>query len=209
MSTCGCCSDSALSTTGNIVGILTFALGLAASYVVYGALTRGALDEIDSFSRDLDRIKTQVIPFLRFCENENRNSNSDFKVYEQGLEQSLRSLLGSIDGLLRDLQALHRLNTRSSNPFDFQARRRFVWVFKRQNFMEKMARISSHRAEMLGVQMSLLLRCVSFWASDVSLSASLLKPLFSKVTSQERHNTVQMEILQHIMTKIDSPAPSA
>jgi hypothetical protein len=160
MSTCGCCSDSALSTTGNIVGILTFALGLVASYAVYSALTWGALDEIGSFSRDLDRIKNQVIPFLRFCEIENQTSNPDFQAYEQGLEQSLRSLLASIAALLRDLRTFDRLRTKSSNPFDFQARRRFVWMYKRQKFMEEMARISSHRAEMLGVQMGLLLRYV-------------------------------------------------
>ena len=105
--------------------------------------------------------KTEVIPFLQFCENEQRNSNSDFKAYEKGLEQPLRSLLEGIDSILKDLQALHRLNTKSSNPFDFQARRRFVWVYKRQNFVEQMARVSSYRAEILGVQMSFLLRCVS------------------------------------------------
>lgn len=161
MSTCDCGGDSALSTTGNIFGILTFALGLVASYVAYSALTRGALDEIDNFSHDLDRIKTQIIPFLQFCENEDRNANSDFKVYDQSLQQPLRSLLESIECLLKDLQDLHRLNTKSSNPFDFQARRRFVWVYKRQNFIEQMARVSSYRAEILGAQISLLLRYVS------------------------------------------------
>jgi hypothetical protein len=71
--------------------------------------------------------------------------------------------------------------------------------------MEEMARISSHRTEMLGVQMGLLLRYVGVGC----VSAFLLKPGFSKVTSQERHATVQIETLHQIMAKLDSPAPSA
>lgn len=178
MSTCDCGGDSALSTTGSIVGILTFALGLLASYAAIGALTREALYEIDSFSSDLERIKTQVNSLLHFFKDETRTSNSDFEAYGQSLQQPLKSLLGSIGGLMIELEALDRLNTKSSNPFDFQARRRIVWVlYKRKNFIEEMARVSSYRAEILGAQMSLLLRCVSHKPSEVPLISTPYLPL--------------------------------
>ena len=54
------CSDSPLSTTASIVGILTFALGLLASYIALQSATRGAPSEIARLVDDLRNTQREI-----------------------------------------------------------------------------------------------------------------------------------------------------
>ncbi|KAL9614268.1 MAG: hypothetical protein Q9167_001224 [Letrouitia subvulpina] len=54
------CSDSALSTTANVLSILTFALGLFASYVALISATRGAPAEIKRLVEDLRTTQHEI-----------------------------------------------------------------------------------------------------------------------------------------------------
>ncbi|KAL8954676.1 MAG: hypothetical protein Q9183_006986, partial [Haloplaca sp. 2 TL-2023] len=53
-------SDSPLSTTANILSILTFALGLFASYVALISATRGAPEEIKRLVEDLRTTQREI-----------------------------------------------------------------------------------------------------------------------------------------------------
>ena len=54
------CGDTPLSTTASIVGILTFALGLAASYIALQSATRGAPSEIARLVDDLRSTQSEI-----------------------------------------------------------------------------------------------------------------------------------------------------
>jgi hypothetical protein len=158
MDVCAPCTDSPLSYTGNIVGILTFVLGLSASILAIYALTRGALDEIDRFSQELESTRIQILPILRYCESEKGQGNADFADYQASLEQTLKILVATLTDLSTGLAGLKRFNPQSRNPFSLQVRRRAAWVYKRQHFVDGMAKISSQKGEVIVEQISLLLK---------------------------------------------------
>ena len=54
------CDDSPLSVTANIVGILTFSLGLLASYIALQTATRGAPSEIARLVDDLRSTQSEI-----------------------------------------------------------------------------------------------------------------------------------------------------
>lgn len=54
------CGDTPLSTTASIVGILTFALGLAASYIALQSATRGAPSEIARLVDELRSTQSEI-----------------------------------------------------------------------------------------------------------------------------------------------------
>jgi hypothetical protein len=53
---CGCCPDTPLSTTGNIITLLTFAGSLFAAYAAYAAAVRGAGREIQYTVQEVKQI---------------------------------------------------------------------------------------------------------------------------------------------------------
>ncbi|KAF8862024.1 hypothetical protein BDZ45DRAFT_739608 [Acephala macrosclerotiorum] len=58
------CTDSPLTITGNILSILTFFLGLIASYLTFYTLTLSATSEIHTFKSDLETTKKQLSSVL-------------------------------------------------------------------------------------------------------------------------------------------------
>ncbi|CZR60037.1 uncharacterized protein PAC_09932 [Phialocephala subalpina] len=102
------CTDSPLTITGNILSILTFFLGLIASYLTFYTLTLSATSEIHTFKSDIEITKKQLrsavecvgeesclAPLPRF------DGDGTFK---KGLD-ALNSLLQS---LWEDLESLQR-----------------------------------------------------------------------------------------------------
>lgn len=156
---CAPCNDSPLSYTGNITGIFTFLLGVIASVLATYALTRGALDEIDSLADDLDRTSRQVVAFLEYCDAESkRKPNPEVEDRQLSLMDSLRSLKTTLTDILKSFSNLKKFDGRSMNPFPFQIRRRVQWIMKRQKFVDGMTRISTQKGEVIAAQMILLLK---------------------------------------------------
>ena len=72
------CGDTPLSTTASIVGILTFALGLLASYVALQTATRGApteisrlVDELRSTQAEINRVAEYIFDDAHYGVTEN------------------------------------------------------------------------------------------------------------------------------------------
>jgi hypothetical protein len=163
MSFCNCSSNSApsdspLSVTGNVVGILTFALGIAAYCIAFYVLGRGALDEIEGFQADIEQVRMQLIAILEYCKSEEANSTPDFQAFQKSLQVSLELLVGTLKVLYDDLKSLSQPNPKSRNPFGFQLRRRMMWARRRPHFAERMARVSSQKVEVQAIQTSFLLK---------------------------------------------------
>ena len=57
-------NDSPFSITGNVIGILTFLLGLFASYIAFVNLARDSDEELDEFMEDV-QITTDQMAALR------------------------------------------------------------------------------------------------------------------------------------------------
>ncbi|KAI4247105.1 MAG: hypothetical protein L6R42_009729, partial [Xanthoria sp. 1 TBL-2021] len=66
--------DSALSTTANVLSILTFALGLFASYVALISATRGApaeikrlVDDLRTTQKEINRVAGYIFDDMHYC----------------------------------------------------------------------------------------------------------------------------------------------
>lgn len=157
---CAPCGDTQLGTTASITGILTFALGLFVSTFAFFILTRGAIGEIDTFHRDVGNSNEQLISCLEFCTSQIKynEKNPELKGSQKLLENSLNSLLETLEVLSKDLKQLPKFDEKSRYPFYIQAWRRLMWVRRRQVFIDRMARMKWLKDEVLVGQMTLLLR---------------------------------------------------
>ena len=156
MAECGCCGDSPLSITGNIIGLLTFAVASIATYIAYVSLTIGATVEIDRFTTDLSHTRDQVLPLLQFCKRASTEI-PDFGQHAPFLEPALKLLLDLVQAVSDDLKKLPQFNAASRNPFSLQLRRRLVWLRRRRDFVERMAQVSRMKNELISAQLNILL----------------------------------------------------
>lgn len=101
------CTDSPLTITGNILSILTFFLGLIASYLTFYTLTLSATSEIRTFKSDLETTKKQLSSVLQCCSSSTclvplTNNDTDGTL-ARGMD-ALNSLLQSLWEDLENLQ---------------------------------------------------------------------------------------------------------
>jgi hypothetical protein len=157
--TCAPCDDSPLSIASNVVGLFTFVVASVATYFTFLILTLGALEEIISLKTDLQSTSAQLIPLVRFCiaEEEQADKHPEIERCLNLLQESIRVIQDGAELALGEINALPAYNIRSRNPFDFQARRRFYWVQKRQSIVERAARISTRKTDILALQTAILL----------------------------------------------------
>ncbi|KAM5345989.1 hypothetical protein ACJ41O_011850 [Fusarium nematophilum] len=64
-----CPPDSPLSTTGNIIGLLTFALGLFSFCAAFYAITHNATQEIDDYEKSLAERKAHIAQIRQYIED--------------------------------------------------------------------------------------------------------------------------------------------
>lgn len=157
---CAPCGDTQLGLTASIIGILTFTLGLFVSTFAFFILTRGAIDEIDTFHSDVDNSIKQLISCQEFCVSQIKYNakNPELKSSQTLLETSLRSLLETLEVLSDDLKKIPTFDEKAQYPFYMQAWRRLMWVRRRQGLIDRMARMKWLKDEVLAGQMTLLLR---------------------------------------------------
>jgi hypothetical protein len=102
------CSHSPLSIIGNLKSILTFVLGIAASYLTIYTLIRDTLSEIETFKHDLDINRTQILPLIECCSSEPCLAPTQTNNREGALAKSISALEISLECLYKDLDGRQR-----------------------------------------------------------------------------------------------------
>ena len=180
------CADSPLSTTASIVGILTFALGLLASYIALQSATRGAPSEIARLVDDLRNTQREINRVAEYIFDDGHNdpiaiTRQSFadasRQYVtnsagvgagailgrtgnlQGLYGEVQELLGHCVRLFYEADDLLKRCESDVHRWDPEAlRRRIIYVMNRHEVAEKMQRLNDQKARLGDVRMGLFLR---------------------------------------------------
>ena len=179
------CGDSPLSTTASVVGILTFALGLLASYIALQSATRGAPSEISRLIDDLRTTQREINRVAEYIFDDAHNTGQvpprmSFDTSPHYLVSSKRALAtatGGPDGTMQVLydeveelfgncvrlfyeadDLLKRCESDVSRWDPEGVRRRIIFVMNRHEVAEKMQRLEDQKTRLGDVRMSLFLK---------------------------------------------------
>jgi hypothetical protein len=168
MANCSCIcppnTDSALSTASNITGILTFAIATAVTYIGYLVLFSEADTDLFRFEMDaLNRFHTGTQgPFNKFSPSGTMSDSAAagsrrFVPNPPTQEEAALHLMNESLEVFEKLQAdFATLQQQSTSKLGI--RRRLLWVWKRQRFVELVSKMAALRAEVLAVKTTLILR---------------------------------------------------
>ena len=179
------CGDSPLSTTASVVGILTFALGLAASYIALQSATRGApseisrlIDDLRTTQREINRVAEYIFDDAHdtvdthhrmFFDHSSQYVVSSNRVPTaapvrrmgtmQALYDEVQELLGNCVRLFYEADDLLKRCESDGARWDPEGlRRRITFVMNRHEVAEKMQRLEDQKARLGDVRMSLFLK---------------------------------------------------
>ena len=173
------CDDSPLSTTASIVGILTFALGLLASYIALQSATRGAPSEIARLVDDLRTTQHEINRVAGYIFDETHDvpvhvsrmlasvTPSQYFVNDISAENgeatarklAMQALLGNCVRLFYEADDLLKRSESDASRWDPEGlRRRIIFVMNRHEVSEKMSRLEEQKQKLGDVRMSLFLR---------------------------------------------------
>ena len=185
MSTTISCGDSPLSTTASVVGILTFALGVLASYIALQSATRGAPSEIARLVDDLRTTQRELNRVAEYIFDDAHNTpetataqfgydSRDYVIksratgsgtvperrgYMQGLYDEVQELLGDCVRLFYEADDLLKRCESDVERWDPEGlRRRIIFVMNRHEVADKMQRLHDQKARLSDVRISLFLR---------------------------------------------------
>lgn len=154
--------DSPFSITGNVVGILTFLLGLFASYIALHTLARDSEEELIEFLDDVWNTSDQIQEVIRIARRAGELdlatfADSTFLRKSLGLTENLLSKLlkelTSGSTFMKGQQHLPRSRPpRKTYLFDFRLRRRIVWIFSRTRLLAEMRRLEALKADVYMAQ---------------------------------------------------------
>ena len=180
------CGDSPLSTTASVVGILTFALGLFASYIALQSATRGApseiarlVDDLRTTQREINRVAEYIFddahnatlelttrlvgdPSPQYIINGHGSAGAEAVTRVdtmQGLYDEVQVLLGNCVRLFYEADDLLKKSESDDARWDPEGlRRRIVFVMNRHEVAEKMQRLEDQKTRLADVRMGLFLR---------------------------------------------------
>ena len=180
------CSDSPLSTTASVVGILTFALGLLASYIALQSATRGApseisrlLDDLRNIQREMNRVAEYIFDDAHtssasITPNLVSDSSSQYVTNShkgpvtaaggrggpmQLLYDEVQELFGNCVRLFYEADDLLKRCESNVARWDPEGlRRRIIFVMNSHEVAEKMQRLEDQKARLGDVRMSLFLK---------------------------------------------------
>lgn len=150
------CPDTPLAIAAGAVGFATFLLAFLAWLVTLVVVGRNALEEINTFRRDFEISRTQVVTFLLFCQEET-SQNPLFVRYFPNYITVVQASIDALEPLNQDLERLHAYHSAKG----FALLRRIKWYFRREKIREKMARLSAQKADIFTLQLNMILRSVS------------------------------------------------
>lgn len=155
-----CCDDSGLSRAANVIGVLTFVLGAALTYIAYFVLSVNALQDIQTIHEDERRWRIELQPIIDHCEQEYRRDNSTFSQYSQHLRAVLDRFTQVSATMTQELDKLPKFDTKSRIPHAFQIRRRVVWVFQRQKIIGHLDQLLRIKSDVYSIFISYLIQYV-------------------------------------------------
>lgn len=181
-------SDSPLSTTANIFGILTFALGLFAFYIALISATRGApvemkrlVDDLRTTQHEINRVAEYIFDDMHYA------SNAEMRlVSPSALSRYMNPLAGDVlknevENLLKTCITLFYeaddLLKRSERD-QYGLRRRIQFVLNQNEVKDKMTRLQDQKAKLAAIQMSLFLK-------KSALQDAMLKRIVSFIEGQD------------------------
>lgn len=137
-------SDSPLSTTGNVVGILTFALGVVSFLAAFYAITHNAPREIQNYKDSLKERKDHIKEISLYFEE--LDVVADAELEQSHIKSSVRS---SLKGLEAHRQAME--------DDILQTKGRLQWWYRRQDMATSMATIETQLQHLGAIQLTFLL----------------------------------------------------
>ncbi|CAG1990976.1 unnamed protein product [Fusarium graminearum] len=145
---CPDCGDSPLSTTGNILGILTFALGLFLSTVAFMVAVRSAETEIDDLIESLKSTGRYIDQMTRFFASMGREADPEMTGMGLLPSDATESISNTQTKLLDELEETKK--TISELPT------RVDWWYRAQDVKAKLSKLDSERQHLHSVQLALL-----------------------------------------------------
>lgn len=147
---CPACNDSPLSFTGNIVGLLTFALGLLASCVAFLSIVRNADSEIESLVRDTNETKAHIVKMsIHIGKLGLRQNSPDLKDMYDLLTDCLAGFAKAQNSVAKHLE-MFRLPTSLWT--------RVKWWYMEKETAAQMAKLDSYNQRITALQLTFLLR---------------------------------------------------
>ncbi len=202
------CSDSPLSTTASIVGILTFALGLIASYIALQSATRGAPSEITRLVEDLRTTQREINRVAEYIFDDAHNAPvpvttrvafNEERAYVinsrgagagaavgptgsmQGLYDEVQDLLGNCVRLFYEADDLLKRCENDAARWDPEGFwKRITYVINKHEVTEKISRLEDQKARLGDVRMSLFLRKSAMQDTTLKQIAEDLKKMQMK-----------------------------
>ena len=156
-----CCptTDSPLSTTASIVGILTFALGLFASYIALHTSTRSAPSEIARLIADLRSTQHEINRVAEYIFADYHplpRAPAGTRHYDTSLYQEVQALLKDCIRLFYEADdLLKRIEQEPERLW-----KRIQFLMRKDEVGEKMARLAVLIGKLSSIQMSLFLKYV-------------------------------------------------
>lgn len=181
-------SDSPLSTTANIFGIFTFALGLFASNIALISATRGApaevkrlVDDLRTTQHEINRVAEYIFDDMHYASDAEKHlvpisSSSQYMDPFAGdvLKNEVGSLLRACITLFYEADDLLKRSERDQ----YGLMRRLQFMLNRNEVKDKMARLQDQKAKLAAIQMSLFLK-------KSALQDAMLKRFVSFIGRQE------------------------
>ncbi|RYP50097.1 hypothetical protein DL768_004301 [Monosporascus sp. mg162] len=155
---CPECSDSPLSTTGNITGILTFAYALLASCLVFLAVIRTAESEIQQLHTSVRQTSRHIETLYSYFNGLDLVADQDLAAIQDPIKVALEDWRRTNQHLTAQVEELNNIPS--------GIRRWLVWWYRHKDILAGVAELRSEKDD---------------------LSALLLMYMSSKISTQTDH----------------------
>lgn len=149
---CPECDDSPLSVASNILGILTFGLGLLISVAAFIAITRSADTGIASSKATLHQTNQHIRQIDSYLDILELRSDPELELMDQLIRESLGAFYEAQDEIENYLACF-------VVPCSLWTRCR--WRYQEKETAAAMAKLESHRQHFSAIQQTFLLRYVN------------------------------------------------
>lgn len=158
---CPDCGDSPLSTTGNVLGILTFALGVFAYLAVFFAMTRGAENEIRYCARVLAETEDHIKEIEYYKDLLTARGDQDARRLRDAMD-TFRRTYSKIQQDLDNFKDRCGIgNTDLSDEksaWTASTWTRINWWYVASNMTAQMGRLDSHKQHFAAIELTVILR---------------------------------------------------
>jgi len=145
--------DSPLSTTGNVLGILTFALGLFAYCIAFSVVVRGADRELAAALATLVDTARQIAEVKQFLDDEEREADPDYRTMKDMIDSSESSYKAAKYEFESQLEPFIM-----SPHGNMSFLGRFRWWYREKDLAAAATRLENRKQHFATIQLTYLLR---------------------------------------------------